>query len=108
MARAEIDLLERVIAGESRRGRAAVLEVSTIEIRVVVLVEWGLFVVRPHAQHLHHALVGQNLIDEPMLDIDPARHGAIEVAHQPFEGRWSLEGIAREEFEQNFDLRPQG
>ncbi|HQZ18678.1 MAG TPA: 3'-5' exonuclease, partial [Vicinamibacteria bacterium] len=37
MARAEIDLLERVIAGESRRGRAAVLEVSTIEIRVVVL-----------------------------------------------------------------------
>ncbi len=63
---------------------------------------------RPHAQHFHHSRVGENLIDEPMLNVDPARQGAIEIAHQSLEGRWILEGIAREEFEQPLDFGPQG
>lgn len=75
---------------------------------VGVEVEQGLFVVRPHAQHFHHSLVGENLIHEPMLDVDPARNGAIEIAHQSFEWGRVLEGIAREDFEQQLDLWPQG
>jgi len=71
-------------------------------------VAWQLLVVRPHPQNFHHSLVGENLIHEPMLDVYSSRHGAVEIAHQSFEGRWILEGIAREEFEKQFDPGPQG
>ena len=97
--------------GKARKARAQgtrILSESAFWHAIGVEVEQRLFVVRPHAQHFHHTLVRENLIDQSMLDVDPARQGAIKIAHQSLEGRRTLEGIAREDFEQQLDFGPQG
>ena len=38
-----------------------------------------LFVMRPHPEHLHDPLLLQHLIDEAVLDVDPARVRARQV-----------------------------
>src|SRR5262245_23230747 len=50
-----------------------------------------LLVVRPEAQDLDHALLLQDLVHQTMLNVDPARKGAGQVPHEPFEGRRCLE-----------------
>jgi hypothetical protein len=49
----------------------------------------------PHANNLHDFLFFQDLIDQPMLDIDAARVCAIEIAHQLFKWRRVSQGPAR-------------
>ena len=54
-----------------------------------------LFIIRPHPQDLDDLLLFQHLIDESMLDIDPPRESARQIADQFFVGRWILEGMCR-------------
>ena len=44
-------------------------------------------VVRPHPEHLDHALLLQKLIDEPVMNRAPARESAGQVANEFFETR---------------------
>ena len=57
-------------------------------------------VVSPHPEHLHSALFLQDLVHEPMLDVDASRVGAGEVTDQLFKRRQRLEGIFGEDVEQ--------
>ena len=41
----------------------------------------------PDAKNANNALFFENFIDEPMLNVDPSRIGAIKVANQFFVGR---------------------
>lgn len=52
-----------------------------------------LFVMRPHPKDFHEVLLFEHLIDEPMLDVDAARIGSLEIADQLLIGRWIFEGI---------------
>jgi hypothetical protein len=59
---------------------------------------------RPHPDHLHGSFLVEDLVHEPMLDVDPARARAREIADELFEGRRRLAGVPREDFEERFDL----
>lgn len=52
-----------------------------------------LFVMRPHPNDFHCALLFEHLIDEPMLDVDAARIGSLEVADQLLIGKWILDQL---------------
>jgi hypothetical protein len=41
----------------------------------------ALLVMGPHSEYLHGPLFLQDLIDQPMLDINTPRVSAIEIAH---------------------------
>src|SRR6266702_4161282 len=64
-------------------------------------------VVRPHAEHLHDFFARQNLVDQAVMDVDPARIGTGEIADELLETRRRLEGIAFENFEKRLGLRLQ-
>jgi hypothetical protein len=53
----------------------------------------------PHPEDLHCSLRVKNLVDEAMLDVDPPREGAFEIADQLFVGRRSLPRIPAEDFQ---------
>jgi hypothetical protein len=46
------------------------------------------FVVCPHAQDLYDAFFFQDLIYQPVLNIDSPRISPLEISDQPFELRW--------------------
>ena len=50
----------------------------------------GLFIVRPQAENLHDMLIFEHLIDDSMLDVDPAGVRARQVAEQFFITRRAL------------------
>ena len=62
-------------------------------------------VVRPHPEHLHHPLLPQDLIDEPVLNRDPARQGAGQVSDEFFETRRLSVRVSAEKLQQSFGLR---
>jgi hypothetical protein len=57
---------------------------------------------RPHPDDLDDTLAAKHLIDETMLNVDPARERADEIADEFLKGRGRLERIAAEDFEQRF------
>ena len=61
-----------------------------------------LFVVRPHAEHLHGPLATQDLVDQSVLDVDPPRIGAAQVSDQLLEGWRGLQRVRRKQVEQFF------
>ena len=48
-----------------------------------------LLIVRPQPQHLHDVLFLQDLINEPVLNVDPARTGSRKIPDQLFK-RWRV------------------
>jgi hypothetical protein len=60
--------------------------------------------VRPHPEDLHRPLLWQDLIHEPVLDIDSSREGARQVANELFESRRLLPGIRPKDLEEFFGL----
>ncbi len=63
-----------------------------------------LFVMRPHSNDLYGVDVIQDLVDQPMLDIDPPRAGASEVSYQFLVCRRGSIGVFSENLEQSFRL----
>jgi hypothetical protein len=57
---------------------------------------------RPHADDFHDTLAAEHLIDETMLNVDPAQERACEIAEEFLKGRRRLEATANEDFEQRF------
>ncbi len=51
------------------------------------------FVVSPHPQHFHHFLFLKHLIDESMLDVNPARVSTRKVTKKLLIARRTLKGI---------------
>jgi len=66
----------------------------------------GLFVVGPHTKHFDGAVVFVHLVDQPMLNVDAARLGACEVAHQLLAGRGTLKGGFRKHCQKLLGLGP--
>src|ERR1035437_9224072 len=64
----------------------------------------SLLVVRPHPQYFHGPLVVENLVDQPMLNVDAPRVGAGQVSHELFERRPSDVWVPRQQIEER--LRP--
>src|SRR5688500_19664069 len=62
------------------------------------------FVVRPHTQDVDHSGLGVDIVDNAMLDVDPAGVEALEITDELFEPRWSLEGILRENLKNPLSL----
>jgi len=62
-------------------------------------------VVRPHPEDLDHSLFLQDLINEPVLNRDPARESTGEVADELLEPRRLSVGVFPENLEQFFRLR---
>lgn len=60
---------------------------------------------RPHSQYLYGHVVRKDPVYQAMLDIDPARICASEVADQLFKRRWRLEGIDGQNFEKFLSFR---
>ena len=59
---------------------------------------------RPKANNLHHPFVFEHLIHQPVLNIDTARIGAGQIAHELFV-RWRiLVGVLSQNFEQGLRL----
>ena len=56
----------------------------------------------PHADHFHGADFFQDLIDQPMLDVDAAGIGTRQIAHKFFIWRRILEGIFLKDRQQRF------
>lgn len=63
------------------------------------------FVVSPEAEDFHHSEVVEDLVDQPVLDVDPARIGSRQVANQFLKGRRSLLRILCQSGKQEFRLR---
>ena len=59
---------------------------------------------RPHADDLHGFSCGKHLVDEAVLDVDPARVGAGKIADELFKRRRVLKGVSCDEVEQPFRL----
>jgi hypothetical protein len=59
-----------------------------------------LFVVRPHPEDLHRSRLWQDLIDEPVLDVDSSRVSTREIADELLEPRRLLPGIRSKDFEE--------
>jgi len=65
------------------------------------------FVMRPHAQHLYGFYVIQNMINEPVLDVDTTGACTGQIAYKFFEWRWRLVWVFGKEIQKFFSLRPQ-
>jgi hypothetical protein len=48
----------------------------------------ALFVVRVHPEHLDRLLLLQDLVEEPVMNVDATRGGPCEVADELLEPRW--------------------
>ena len=59
----------------------------------------GSFVMRPHPDDFDHTLAAEHLIDETMMNVDPARERAGEIAYEFLKGRGRLERIGAQDFE---------
>jgi hypothetical protein len=59
---------------------------------------------RPHPNDLHRLDIIQNLVNEPMLDIDPSGTCAGEISQQLLVWRRTLIGIFSQDFEEVLDL----
>ena len=66
-----------------------------------------LFVVGEHADDLHRPLPLEDLVDEAVVDVDPAGEGASEIADQLLEPGRGLEWIPRDDLEQGFGVPSQ-
>lgn len=64
-------------------------------------------VVRPHPQDLDDPITLEDLIDEAVLDVDPAGLGASEIAERLLEGRLRPPRILSEDSKEFFSLRSQ-
>lgn len=62
---------------------------------------------RPQPDDLDDFDVRQDLINKPMLDVDPAGIGTGQVADELFEGRRILKGILAQNSQQGFRLGPE-
>ena len=51
------------------------------------------FIMRPHADDFDRVLGFKNLINEPVLDVDPSGVGSGQIADELFIGRGIREGI---------------
>ena len=67
----------------------------------------SLLVVSPEPDHFDRALLGMDLVDQAILQIDATRAGSGEVTDEPFKGRRGLKWIGGEDAEQVFSLRLQ-
>jgi hypothetical protein len=65
------------------------------------------FVMCPHPNDFHNAVVFENLVDEPMLDIDPSGIRSSQITNELFVPRRSLKGIYFENLEEFFSLGSQ-
>lgn len=62
------------------------------------------FVVRPHAKNFHDPFSLEDLIDEAVVDIDPARVCPGEIAAERFKRGRRSKGVVSEDFEKRFGL----
>ena len=60
---------------------------------------------RPHPDDFNGLKIFQNLINQPVLDIDPAGIGTGQVADKFFVGRGNFAGIFFDDFQESFGLR---
>ena len=63
---------------------------------------------RPHSNDLHNPFIFENLVDQSMLDIDPARICPSQITNKFFVSGRSLEGIDFKNFEEflGFGFQP--
>ena len=59
-----------------------------------------LFVMRPHAEDLDDPLLLQDLVDQPVLDIDPSRISTAQIAYQLLKRRRRLQRIFSQQIEE--------
>src|SRR4051794_3696407 len=59
----------------------------------------------PHTEDLHRVFRFEDLVDEPLLNVNPSRVGTREVTHELFEWRWFLERVCFENVEECFGFR---
>ena len=64
----------------------------------------SLLVVRPHPEDLYRSRFWQDLIDEPVLDVDSSRAGAREIANELLVARLLLPGIRSENLDEFLGL----
>ena len=60
----------------------------------------------PQPDHFDEAVLFQHLIDEAMLEVDPAGIGACQITDQFLVGRWVLKRIFLKDIQQFLDLGP--
>jgi len=65
-----------------------------------------LFIVSPHPQYFHCSLGLENLVDEPMLDVDASRIVAGKISDELFARGRILEGIDAKDRQQIIDTSP--
>jgi hypothetical protein len=58
-----------------------------------------LLVMRPHPENFYGLLRDVNLINEPVLNIDTARIGSLQITDQLFVWRWILKWIFGNDFQ---------
>lgn len=64
---------------------------------------WGghdLLVVGPHSQDVDHAFVGEDLIDQTVLDVDSPGVAARQIADEFLVSRWGGEGVLGNQVQQ--------
>ena len=44
----------------------------------------------PHTQNLYHTLFSQDLVYQPVLNIDSSRVSTLQIAHQFFKNWWAM------------------
>ncbi len=59
---------------------------------------------RPHAKDFDGSRLGQDLINNSVLNIHPAGIGAFEIANKLLKWRWHLIRISAEDFENRYSL----
>jgi len=60
---------------------------------------------RPHPDDFHGALIFENLVNETVLYVYPARIRTVQITYQLLERRWVLKRIGSQYLEQPLDLR---
>src|SRR5450759_1641811 len=68
---------------------------------------FALLVVGPHPEHLDDVLVGQDLVDQAVLDVDAPGKGALQVADELLVRRRRLERVLLEHLEERLGFRLQ-
>ncbi len=68
-----------------------------VEFGRVVQARTELLIMSPHAKHFDDPLSFENLIHQPVLDVDAARISTAQIAEGFLERRWFAEGIFSED-----------
>lgn len=93
------EILEGFRAGKKIRQSVAKLDAKTETLLPLAKTHRAaLLVVRPHTEHFDRLDVLKNLIDESVLNVDPPRVGARQVADELLIGRGCLKRILCENF----------